>query len=118
MILILAFVLQVAGVRSEYHWNCSFLGEYSSLLWRGWLTTSAISIAALVLSLVLGMLLVLAGQSCWLLLRSFHRIVVELIRGAPLLVQILIFFYVVADAYGIENRYIAKCLQNLEGLYA
>jgi polar amino acid transport system permease protein len=30
----------------------------------------------------------------------------ELIRGTPLLVQILIFFYVVADAFGIQNRYI------------
>jgi len=29
----------------------------------------------------------------------------EIIRGTPLLVQILIFFYVVADAFGIENRY-------------
>jgi polar amino acid transport system permease protein len=31
---------------------------------------------------------------------------VELIRGTPLLVQILIAFYVVADAVGIGNRYL------------
>jgi len=33
------------------------------------------------------------------------RIYVEVIRGTPLLVQILIFFYVVAHSFGIENRY-------------
>ena len=32
------------------------------------------------------------------------------VRGAPLLVQILVFFYVVADAAGLQNRYVAGVL--------
>jgi polar amino acid transport system permease protein len=35
---------------------------------------------------------------------------VEIIRGTPLLVQLLIFFYVVATAFGIENRYVVGVL--------
>lgn len=31
---------------------------------------------------------------------------VELIRGTPLLVQILIFFYIFANALGLDNRYV------------
>ncbi len=39
-------------------------------------------------------------------LRFFSRFYIELIRGTPLLVQILIFFYVFANNLGFENRYI------------
>ena len=38
------------------------------------------------------------------------RFYVWLIRGTPLLVQILILFYVVANAFGIENRYLVGVL--------
>jgi polar amino acid transport system permease protein len=35
---------------------------------------------------------------------------VEVVRGTPLLVQILIFFYVVADAFKIQSRYLVGIL--------
>lgn len=35
---------------------------------------------------------------------------VELVRGTPLLVQLLVGFYVVANAVGIENRYVVGAL--------
>ena len=106
----IALVMQIAFLRLQYHWNWSVLAEYRSLLVRGWITTLLLSAGALILSLLMGLLLALAGQSRWLPLRSFHRVVIELIRGTPLLVQILIFFYVVADAYGIQNRYLVGVL--------
>ncbi len=105
-----ALLLQIAFVRLQYHWNWEVLAEYRALLLRGWGLTLLLSIGALLLSLFFGLLLALAGQSRWLPLRSFHRVVVELIRGTPLLVQILIFFYVVADAYGVQNRYLVGVL--------
>jgi len=40
-------------------------------------------------------------------LRFLSRFYIETIRGTPLLVQILVFFYVFASALGVENRYIA-----------
>jgi polar amino acid transport system permease protein len=43
-------------------------------------------------------------------LRNFGHLYVELVRGTPLLVQILVFFYVVADAFRVENRYVAGVL--------
>ena len=48
---------------------------------------------------------------CFILVfRYFSKIYVELIRGTPLLVQILIFFYVVAEAFGVSNRYFVGVL--------
>jgi len=47
-----------------------------------------------------------AQNSKLILLRFFSRFYIETIRGTPLLVQILIFFYVFANNLGFENRYI------------
>jgi polar amino acid transport system permease protein len=88
----------------------SAIYPYRALLLQGWLTTVGISVAALVLSAVIGLLSALARRSRLLPLRYLAGIYVELVRGTPLLVQILIFFYVVADAFGVSNRYVVGVL--------
>lgn len=55
-------------------------------------------------------MLALLRRTPFLPLRYLARIYVETIRGTPLLVQLLIFFYVVATAFGIENRYLVGVL--------
>ncbi len=62
--------------------------------------TVAISAAAL----LIGLLTALARRSAFLPLRYSAMLYVEIIGGTPLLVQILILFYVVTNAFGIENR--------------
>jgi polar amino acid transport system permease protein len=44
------------------------------------------------------------------LVEATARVYVEVIRGTPLLVQLLIGFYVVASAVGLENRYLVGTL--------
>ena len=70
-----------------------------------WLCTILISAAALVLSTVLGLLLALARRSRVLALNYFGRVYVEIVRGTPLLVQIMILFYVVAPTLRVPDRY-------------
>jgi len=74
---------------------------------NGWLMTVAISLAALIGSTLIGAGNALATRSPWLPLRALATLYVEIIRGTPLLVQILIFFYVIANAMNIDNRYLA-----------
>src|SRR3954468_20086752 len=81
-----------------YRWNWRAVLNYRSILISGWLMTLAISAAALILSTLIGVIFALARRSEILPLRYFGHIYVELVRGTPLLVQILIFFYVIADA--------------------
>lgn len=90
-----------------YHQQWPDIYRYRALFWRGWLTTVAISVAALILSALIGLISALARRSRILVVRNLARIYVELIRGTPLLVQILIFYYVVFDALGLSNRYVA-----------
>ncbi len=93
-----------------YRWNWRAVANYRENLARGWLRTVEISAASLVLSTTIGVLFALVRRSRILPLRYFGQIYVELVRGTPLLVQILIFFYVVADAFHIQDRYWAGTL--------
>ena len=109
-ILAISFVFYFSFRHLAYHLRWSSIYQYRALFWQGWLTTVGISIAALVLSAVIGLLSALARRSRLLPLRYLAGIYVELVRGTPLLVQILIFFYVVADAIGVSNRYMVGVL--------
>jgi len=63
--------------------------------------------AALFLSLFVWVATALAQRAAFLPLRYLARLFMEILRGTPFLVQILIFFYVIAEAFGIHNRYLA-----------
>ena len=94
----------------HYGWNWSAIWVYREKFLQGWLMTVAISGASLIVSLSIGVLAALARRSSFLPLRYTAALYVEIIRGTPLLVQILILFYVVANAFQIENRYLVGVL--------
>ncbi len=83
---------------------------YKSLFFQGFVTTLILSICSLILSTFIGLFFGLASVSRILPLRMLSRIYVELIRGTPLLVQILIFFYVIGYAFGISDRFVSGVL--------
>ncbi len=93
--------------RLGYQWNWSALVPYRAHLFFGWLMTVCISAGALALSSMIGLAFALARRSPILWVRYLGNIYVEFVRGTPLLVQILIFFYVVAEALHVSNRYVA-----------
>jgi polar amino acid transport system permease protein len=95
------------GVMQALSWDWSGVWDYRQVFWKGWLHTIWISAAALALSVLLGSLAALARRSHYPALRWFASGYVELIRGTPLLVQLLILFYVVANAIGLQDRYLA-----------
>ena len=105
-LLVFSALLVGALVALPYDWSWEGVWKYRQLYWQGWLTTLAIAAVALPLSAGLGLAFALARQAPWLPLRYFARIYVELTRGAPLLVQIYLYFYVFAQALNVGNRYI------------
>lgn len=95
------FVIWVV-VSHQYRWDA--IAPYRGNFVSGWLTTLGISIGALVLSIAVGALLT-AGQLSGHRLSAFLcRVYVEFIRGTPLLTQILIGYYLVANAIGWDDR--------------
>jgi polar amino acid transport system permease protein len=71
--------------------------------------TLAIACVSLLLSVVWGWLLMMMQRGP-IFLKEFAYSWVHLMRGTPLLVQILLFFYVIANAVGLENRFFLSVL--------
>ena len=84
--------------------------HYRDVFWHGWLLTLVLSFVSLILSSLIGLGIALGRRSPIVPVRSLGLLYVELVRGTPLLVQILFLFYVVANAVGLENRLVAGTL--------
>ena len=84
--------------------------KFQNVFWKGWLLTILISLASLLLSSLIGVGVALIRKSQIIPLRCLALLYVEIVRGTPLLVQILFLFYVVANGIGLENRLIAGVL--------
>jgi polar amino acid transport system permease protein len=110
VVLLSTAVFSFAFSQLHYGWNWDAIWQYRQKFLQGWLVTIAISVAALLASLFVGLLTALARRSAFLPLRYSAVLYVEVVRGTPLLVQILILFYVVANAFGLENRYVVGVL--------
>ncbi|MCM1992124.1 amino acid ABC transporter permease [Oceanirhabdus seepicola] len=79
--------------------------DYSQLVLKGWISTILISISALLLSLVVGLVLYMMSNSKILFLRymaEFHK---TIIFGVPLLVIIIAAYYYIGDAFNIDNKF-------------
>jgi len=98
------FYLMFTNISYDFYWDSIY--EYRQKFIDGFIVTIYISFFALILSLVLGVIFAYGQNSKFILLRFFSRFYIEIIRGTPLLVQILIFFYVFANNLGFDNRYI------------
>ena len=108
--LLAAAVFSFSFSQLLYGWNWGAIWQYRQKFLQGWLMTLAISAASLLVSLLTGVLAALARRSAFLPLRYAASLYVEAIRGTPLLVQILILFYVVANAFGVDDRYVVGVL--------
>jgi len=113
LLLVVAFVTSFffyAVVKLDHAWQWHVLVDYRFKFGMGFLVTLAISAASLVGSLALGILVALGRRSKAQFFRYLSTAYVELIRGTPLLVQILVFFYIIGTAYGLTDRYVMGVL--------
>ena len=106
--LLCASVMGGAGGVTRSGWESVW--QYRDVFWKGWLLTIEISMLSLALSTLIGLGVTLARRSRLLPLRAAALLYVEVIRGTPLLAQILFLFYVVAHGIGLEDRLVAGVL--------
>jgi polar amino acid transport system permease protein len=102
---LVAAIFFFAFSQLRYRWNWAAIYRYRASLFQGWRMTVVISLASLALSTLIGVAFALIRRSALLPLRYFGQIYVEIIRGTPLLVQILIFYYVFGATLHVSNRY-------------
>lgn len=96
------FVFWVVATH-RYQWGA--IAPYWRNFLSGWWTTLWISAVALIVSVLVGAVLTGGQLSPYRIPRALSRAFVEIIRGTPLLTQILIGYYLVAPAIGWDNRF-------------
>jgi len=94
----------------RYQWNWAGIWEQREIMLRGWGLTILISLGALLGTLVFGLILAIGQETKEPVTRAICRGYVELIRGTPLLTQILLGYYVIAAAFHLDNKIIAGIL--------
>ncbi len=121
-------VVQGAG-RMGYNWQWYrvpryFVREidgeyYAGPLAKGLLVTLEISAFALLLTIALGLVAAILRQSGSVVGGGLVRVYVEAIRNTPLLVQLYLFYFVLAPILGIDRYWTGiLCLAVFEGAFA
>lgn len=98
----LALYATFASVHYTWHWENAW--AYRSQLLAGWGCTLMISLGAMFISIFVGFALMAGRRSSIVPIRLLCSGLVELLRGSPLLVQILIGYYIFATALRIDDK--------------
>ncbi len=98
-----SFALYAVFARVHYDWNWQRAWQYRGQFVQGWLLTLGLSLAAMALSVLVGFALMLGRRARNEPLRLFCTGAVELLRGSPLLVQLLVGYYILATAVHLDS---------------
>lgn len=104
--LALLSLLLLAFNNIGYTMRWEVLFEYRGRFQAGFVMTVVIAFFSLLFSLLIGILLALASRSRFLPFYYFSRVYTGIIRSTPLLVQILVFYYIIGNAVHLDNRYV------------
>ncbi len=99
-----------AGLAYQFNWSTILEYKHRNRLIQGWWVTLFVSVGALVLSTVLGVVVMFGQRSPILFVRCLSRFYVELVRGTPLIVQILFGYYVVFERLRLDDPFWAGIL--------
>lgn len=104
LILLLLLSISCGLVMAGTMPNTAAVWDYRQAFWLGWLMTLKLSAGALLLSAFIGLSAAMAKRSKILALRYLAILYIETVRGLPLLVLLLTFYYGIFHALGWESR--------------
>lgn len=103
--LYLAFYYYVGTKAIHKPLDFTVYGQYSKLIFKGWIQTITISICSVILALVVGLILYLMHESRFRTLRYIAEIHKTIIFGTPLLVVAIVSYYYIGYAFGMDSKF-------------
>jgi His/Glu/Gln/Arg/opine family amino acid ABC transporter permease subunit len=100
-----------------YQLHFEALVPYAPLFLRGLYVTLYLSIAAMAVGIICGLVFALARLSPLLILHILARILIDFIRGVPILVLLIFIYYGVSIFFGIDIPAIAAAIGGLGIFY-
>ncbi len=111
IIIVLLFLFFVFILnRISYNYQFDVLWTYRIKFLKGFGFTLLIGIVAIFFTLIISLVSVMMYYSRIYLFRYLNRLYIETIRGTPLIVQVVFFYYMVGTAFGIRNGLIAGAI--------
>lgn len=96
----------LSGLKDSFHRNIILENRYL-LLWSGLKVTFLISIMAALLGTLLGAIVCMMRMSKSRMLRLVAKVYIDLLRGIPQVVLLMLMFYVVFSAFDISGVWVA-----------
>ena len=106
----ISVVFFIALQRLDYKLDFTVLWDYRIKFLRGYGVTFLLALISIFISVLIGLISAAALQSKINFFRYLARAYIEGIRGTPFLVQIIFFFYIIANSVGLNNRFVAGVL--------
>lgn len=86
------------------------ISKYLSTIVDGWLTTVLITFVSLFFSLIFGLILYFMKESSVITIKYISKVFTEVMFGSPLLVLVVILYYIVGQAFYINNKFVAAII--------
>ena len=111
LIILIVFIANFQSFQTRYLNTFKSWKQYSAIL-KGLGNTMLITILAFIIGVVLGIITCLvqnikSDNVFVIILKNIFKIYVAIFRGTPMLVQLLIFYYVILSTSSIEPLYVA-----------
>lgn len=105
-VLLIAFI----NYRIPYTYEWSRVTAYYPVIMKGWINTLVLTFVSLFFSLIIGLVLYFMKKSSFLCLKYISKVFNELMFGTPLLVLVVILYYLVGKAFNIDNRFVSAII--------
>ncbi|WP_052768376.1 amino acid ABC transporter permease [Campylobacter lari] len=110
LVFLLFLFFYLSFLSASYNFDFGAIYEYKDKMIQGFFTSFFISVLSLIVGVIFALILCYMSLCKIVLFNMFARVFIELIRGTPLLVQILLIYYIFADNLGLDNRYVCGVL--------
>jgi polar amino acid transport system permease protein len=98
------------GIRFNYTYEWFSLNGYLGTIVEGWIATVILSIVSLFFSLIFGLILYFMKKSKLTTLKYISKIFNEVMFGSPLLVLVVILYYIVGRAFYVNDKFVAAII--------
>src|SRR6056297_2444807 len=95
-------------VGNTYNWAST--SKYYPVIIKGWTQTLLLTFVSLFFSLIIGLILFFMKKSSITCLKYISKVFNELMFGTPLLVLVVILYYIVGNAFNINNRFVSAII--------
>lgn len=105
-VLLIAFI----NYRFVYNYDWSSITAYYPVIIKGWVNTLVLTFVSLFFSLIVGLILFFMKKSAFRCLKYISKVFNELMFGTPLLVLVVILYYIVGKAFNVDNRFVSAII--------